>query len=108
MRKLTALLMCFCWVGTHAQNNIGSGNCLDFSANINNANHLSVGALSAINTQDFTIECWMKVNSVFDDEAFFSNKNWSSSKVHVGSPISRCAKYLKHNSIFKFCRICTS
>ncbi len=78
MRKLTTLLMCFCWVGTHAQNNIGSGNCLDFSANINNANHLSLGALSTINTQDFTIECWMKVNSVFDDEAFFSNKNWSS------------------------------
>jgi hypothetical protein len=61
-----------------AQNNVGPGNCLDFSANINNSNHINLGALSWLNTNDFTVECWMKVNAVFDDEAFFSNKNWAS------------------------------
>jgi len=57
---------------------VGSGNCLDFAANISNANHVDLGSLMAINTGDFSFECWMKVNSVFDDEAFFSNKNWAS------------------------------
>ena len=61
-----------------AQNNIGSGNCIDFSANISNANHINLGNLDWINQNDFTVECWIKVNSVFDDEAFFSNKDWSS------------------------------
>ena len=61
-----------------SQNNIGSGNCIDFSANITNANHVNLGGLSWLNENDFTVECWMKVNSVFDDEAFFSNKSWSS------------------------------
>ena len=61
-----------------AQNNVGSGNCIDFSANITNANHVNLGGLSWLNENDFTVECWMKVNSVFDDEAFFSNKNWAS------------------------------
>ena len=59
-------------------NNVGSGNCIDFSANITNANHVNLGGLSWLNDNDFTFECWMKVNSVFDDEAFFSNKNWAS------------------------------
>ncbi len=61
-----------------AQNNIGSGNCIDFSANISNANHINLGNLNWINQNDFTVECWIKVNSVFDDESFFSNKDWSS------------------------------
>ncbi len=61
-----------------SQNNVGSGNCIDFSANIANANHVNLGGLDWINLNDFTVECWMKVNSVFDDEAFFSNKDWSS------------------------------
>lgn len=78
MRILTAVFICFLWFSTHAQNYVGSGNCLDFAANINNANHVNMGALSWLNTNDFTIECWMKVNSVFDDESFFSNKNWAN------------------------------
>jgi hypothetical protein len=72
---LTILLFSFL---SFSQNNVGPGNCVDFSANITNANHVNLGGLSWINQNDFTIECWMKVNSVFDDEAFFSNKDWSS------------------------------
>jgi len=63
---------------TFSQNNIGPGNCVDFSANITNANHINLGGIPWINQNDFTIECWMKVNAVMDDEAFFSNKDWSS------------------------------
>ena len=77
--RFLLILIPFCF-GTFmfAQNNVGPGNCLDFAANINNANHVNLGALSWINTNDFTVECWMKVNSVFDDEAFFCNKNWAN------------------------------
>ncbi len=57
---------------------IGSGNSLNFASNIANANHVNLGSLSAINNADFSFECWMKVNSVVDDPAFFSNKNWAS------------------------------
>ena len=78
MKHFTLLLALFLAFPFFAQNNVGSGNCLDFAANINNANHVNMGALSWLNTNDFTIECWMKVNSVFDDESFFSNKNWAN------------------------------
>ncbi|MDH4472882.1 MAG: T9SS type A sorting domain-containing protein [Fluviicola sp.] len=56
----------------------GSGTALDFSANIANANHVDLGGLTNINTNDFSFECWMKVNSVTEDPSFFSNKNWAS------------------------------
>jgi len=57
---------------------VGSGNALDFASNIGSANHIDLGGLTAINNANFTFECWMKVNSVTDDPAFFSNKNWAS------------------------------
>ncbi|MDX2173691.1 MAG: LamG-like jellyroll fold domain-containing protein [Bacteroidota bacterium] len=57
---------------------VGAGNCLDFASNISSANHVNLGGLTAINNADFSFECWMKVNSIMDDEAFFSNKNWAS------------------------------
>jgi len=78
MKKSLLLAVLFLTTISYSQNNIGSGNCIDFSANINNANHINLGGLDWINLNDFTVECWMKVNSVFDDEAFFSNKDWSS------------------------------
>jgi len=78
MNKLFSLLFVLMLFSPFAQNNVGSGNCIDFSANITNANHVNLGGLSWLNENDFTVECWMKVNSVFDDEAFFSNKNWAS------------------------------
>jgi hypothetical protein len=78
MNKLFSLLFVLMLFSSFAQNNVGSGNCIDFSANITNANHVNLGGLSWLNENDFTVECWMKVNSVFDDEAFFSNKNWAS------------------------------
>jgi len=78
MNKLFSLLFVLMLFSSFAQNNVGSGNCIDFSANITNANHVNLGGLSWLNDNDFTFECWMKVNSVFDDEAFFSNKNWAS------------------------------
>jgi hypothetical protein len=56
----------------------GSGTALDFSANIANANHVDLGSLTNINTNDFSFECWMKVNAVTEDPSFFSNKNWAS------------------------------
>jgi hypothetical protein len=78
MKHLTLFLGLSMHLMVLSQLNVGSGNCLDFAANINNANHVNLGSLNWINTNDFTFECWMKVNSVFDDEAFFSNKDWSS------------------------------
>lgn len=78
MKRIFTFYFLFFVVSLFAQNNIGSGNCIDFSANITNANHINLGGLTWLNDNDFTVECWMKVNSVFDDEAFFSNKNWAS------------------------------
>lgn len=78
MKFFFKIFFLFISLNVLAQNNIGSGNCFDFSANINNSNHINLGSLAWINTNDFSVECWMKVNSVFDDEAFFSNKNWAS------------------------------
>jgi len=78
MNKLFSLFLFFVLFSAYAQNNVGSGNCFDFSANITNANHINLGGLTWLDNNDFTVECWMKVNSVFDDEAFFSNKNWAS------------------------------
>jgi hypothetical protein len=78
MNRIFTFSIVFTIFSSFAQNNVGSGNCIDFSANIANANHVNLGGLSWLNENDFTVECWMKVNSVFDDEAFFSNKNWAS------------------------------
>lgn len=78
MKRIFNFSLVFLAFSSFAQNNIGSGNCIDFSANITNANHINLGGLTWLDENDFTVECWMKVNSVFDDEAFFSNKNWAS------------------------------
>jgi hypothetical protein len=71
--SLLSVFNCFAQV-----NSVGSGNCLDFESNTANNNYCDLGNLTQLNTSDFTFECWMKVNTVTDDEAFFSNKDWSS------------------------------
>jgi hypothetical protein len=78
MKKIILLLAIALSGKAVSQVTTGSGNALDFSVNISNANHVNLGALSAINNADFSFECWMKVNSVTDDPAFFSNKSWAS------------------------------
>lgn len=78
MKKIIVLLALSLAGKMVSQVTTGSGNALDFAANIANANHVNLGPLTSINNADFTFECWMKVNSVSDDPAFFSNKSWAS------------------------------
>ena len=65
----------------YAQGNkasIGSGYCLDFTPNKANSNHVDLGALTAIDTGNFSIEMWVNVKGCVKDPPFFSNKDWSS------------------------------
>jgi len=79
MKKLILIITIFLSYKFVAQTyTVGSGNALDFSSNIGSSNHVDLGGLTAINNADFSFECWMKVSSVVDDPAFFSNKNWVS------------------------------
>lgn len=79
MKKIIFLLAVVLTKNSIAQTyTVGAGNSLNFASNIGSANHVNLGGLTAINNADFSFECWMKVNSVTGDPAFFSNKNWAS------------------------------
>jgi hypothetical protein len=78
MKKIIFLIAVALTGKVVSQVTTGSGNALDFAANIANANHVNLGPLTSINNADFSFECWMKVNSVNADPPFFSNKDWGS------------------------------
>ncbi len=75
------LYMLFTGPLLHGQGSAGTtgpGYCVDFTANLSNGNYIDLGALSAIDTGNFSVEMWVNVNDCKNDPPFFSNKDWSS------------------------------
>lgn len=64
------------YVATFAQ---GPGKAIDFAGS-NSIEHvnLGLGLSDSLDTSDFTIEMWIKVESTSSDPAFIGNKNWNS------------------------------
>lgn len=64
------------YIGAFAQ---GPGNAMDF-AGTSNIEHVNLGLnlSDSLDTADFTIEMWVKVESTSSDPAFIGNKDWNS------------------------------